>query len=166
MRYCLILLLIVFAACKGNRNVVQKVEEKDGEKVYTVDAAEEQMKEAMQEAIRTFPLFEQAMQSPDTTLTGFAVRMKFNQGSENMHLWLKNLRGIGGQLFGVLDSQPTAAEGLKQGDTLRVVRNDITDWMYVKAGKLQGGYTLRVLYNSMDEEMKKQFRNSVPFVIE
>ena len=160
-----IILVIALAACKGNRNAAQ-VEEKDGHKIITVDAGD-QMIAATEEAIKNYPLFEQAMHGPDTTLSQFGVRMQFTDGAKNKeHLWLKKLHNIGGQLFGVVDTEPMHVTGMKFGDTVRVVRNDITDWMYVKNGKLQGGYTLKVLYNSMDENMKRQFRSSVPFEIE
>lgn len=163
----LILLLISLSGCKERGGMTEKSEEKNGDNRYETTNDDEEMNAAIQEAIRTYPLFEQAMQQPDTSLTDFAVKMKFAYSNDNNeHKWVSNLHMIGGQLFGVLDRDPLHVEGIKSGDTLRVVRDDITDWMYVKNGKMQGGYTMKAIYNNMDEKEKKEFRESLPFQIE
>jgi len=167
MKVWLILLLIAFVGCKGKPDLVERTEEKDGEKVSVVSPDNEEMNVAIQEAIRNYPLFERAMQQPDTSLTGFSVKMRFTYGDINgEHMWLSDLHMIGGQLFGVLKNEPLHVEGIKSGDTLRVNRNDISDWMYIKNGKLQGGYTIKAFYNNMDEKDKKEFRESLPYEIE
>ena len=168
MRKCwLILLLITLAGCRDRGHMIAKTDEKKGDKVNRLTEDDEDMNAAIQEAIRTFPLFMQAMQQPDSSLTDFAVKMKFANGDVNReHRWVSDLHMIGGQLFGVLKNDPLHAKGIESGDTLRVVRDDISDWMYLKKGKLQGGYTMKAKYNSMDEEKKKKFREALPFEIE
>lgn len=166
MKVCLILLLISLAGCRDRRGMIEKTDEKTGDKPSGTTQDDEYMNAAIQEAIRTFPFFLQAMQQPDSSLTDFAVKMKFTNGGVNRDRWVSDLHMIGGQLFGVLKNDPLHAEGIESGDTLRVIRDDISDWMYIKNGKLQGGYTMKAKYNNMDEENKKKFREALPFEIE
>jgi uncharacterized protein YegJ (DUF2314 family) len=168
MRCFLILILIALAGCKGNPGVVEKTEDKEGQKkAYAFSGDNEEMNAAIQEAIRYYPLFERAMQQPDTSLTDFCLKMKFNCGDGcSEHMWLSNLHMVGGQYFGVLTIEPRYAQGIKLGDTIRVIRNDITDWRYLKNGKLQGGYTIKVIYNSLKGKEKQEYQESYPFKIE
>lgn len=167
MKYYLIIVLIALVSCQGRPDMVVKTEENNGDKVDFVSADNEAMNAAIQEAVRNYPLFERAMQQPDSSLSEFSVKMKFTyDGGNKEHMWVSELHMIGGQLFGVLNSDPLHVKGLELGDTLRVTRDDISDWMYVKNGKLQGGYTIKALYNNMNEKEKMEFRQSFPFEIE
>lgn len=146
---------------------MENADEKNGDNLYSTSKDDEEMNAAIQEAVRNYALFERALQLPDSTLTDFAVKLKFAYGNGNMeHMWVNDLHIIGGQLFGVLGNEPVHVEGIELGDTLRVVRDDISDWMYAKDGKLQGGYTIKVIYNNLDEKEKKEFQESFPFEIE
>lgn len=167
MKVWLILLLITLAGCRDRGHVIEKTGKKNGDKLYRPSEDDEDMNAAIQEAIRTFPFFMRAMQQPDSSLTDFAVKMKFAKGDVNReHRWVSDLHMIGGQLFGVLKDDPLHADGMESGDTLRVIRDDISDWMYLKNGKLQGGYTMKAKYNKMDENNKRKFREALPFEIE
>lgn len=167
MKVWLILLLITLAGCRDRRDIIEKTGKKNGDKQYATLKDDEYMTAAIQEAIRTFPFFLQAMQQPDSSLTDFAVKMKLANGDANSeHRWVSDLHMIGGQLFGVFKNDPLHAKVNESGDTLRVIRDDISDWMYIKNGKLQGGYTMKAKYNNMDEEGKQKFREALPFEIE
>ena len=42
---------------------------------------------------------------------------------------------------------------------------DITDWMYVDKGILQGGYTIKLIRNRMSKEERAKFDAGFPFKI-
>ena len=52
------------------------------------------------------------------------------------------------------------------GDELHAPVDQISDWMYVEDGKLVGGYTLRVVRDSLTEEQQAAFDSNLPFKIE
>ena len=54
----------------------------------------------------------------------------------------------------------------QEGDTIEIYKNMVSDWMYVREGKLVGGYTMHVLYDKMTETEKKEFASEMPFKIE
>ena len=55
---------------------------------------------------------------------------------------------------------------VKNGDSEEVEPSKISDWMFVDEGKLVGGYTLRVLRDSMSPAERAEFDKSVDFVVE
>ena len=81
-------------------------------------------------------------------------------------MWLNQLYFKSEQLFGVLDSDPVSVFTVKAGDSLEIQRDKVSDWMYIKNGKLVGGYTIKVLYNKMSKKEREQFKNEVGFDIE
>lgn len=158
----LIIMLFVFAGCKQH----EKNEARhDG--VYEFATDDAAMNAAVAEAIRTYRLFEWAIQQPDTTMTDFAVKIKFgyDEGSHE-HMWVRDLFMSGGQRFGILNSHPVYVENVQYGDTVKVISDSISDWMYVKNGKLVGGYTIKVIYENLNEKEKKAFRERNNYEIE
>jgi uncharacterized protein YegJ (DUF2314 family) len=167
MKVWSILVLIAFVGCKSEPDVVESISVTDEDKAYNVSEDNVEMNAAMREAARNYPLFERAMQLPDTSLSNFTVKMRFKYGDNNTeHMWISDLHLVGGQLFGLLNTEPLHVEGVKVGDTIRVIRDDISDWFYTKNGKLEGGYTIKVIYKYLNEKDKKEFRESWPFEIE
>jgi uncharacterized protein YegJ (DUF2314 family) len=52
------------------------------------------------------------------------------------------------------------------GQKVSVEPAKISDWMFVEDRKLVGGYTIRVLRDSVPASERAEFDKSVPFVIE
>ena len=52
------------------------------------------------------------------------------------------------------------------GQRVSVAPQDVTDWMFLKDGKLIGGYTTRVLYARLSPEDKAEFDKRAEFKIE
>jgi len=52
------------------------------------------------------------------------------------------------------------------GEHVTVAPRDVTDWMFLKDGKLVGGYTTRVLYARLSPEDKAEFDKHAEFKIE
>ena len=55
---------------------------------------------------------------------------------------------------------------LRLGEKVSIAPADLTDWMFVKEGKLMGGYTTRVIYARLSPEEKAQFDAKAEFKIE
>jgi uncharacterized protein YegJ (DUF2314 family) len=124
------------------------------------------MNAAIAEAVKTYPGFVRLLSAPDSSVTHLSVKMFFAYDGGNEHMWVNELHFKDGKLFGVLDSDPMYVDHLKTGDTLLVNKDSVSDWLYVKNGKMVGGYTVIVTYNSLDSAEKKEFKASVPFAIE
>jgi uncharacterized protein YegJ (DUF2314 family) len=44
--------------------------------------------------------------------------------------------------------------------------DEISDWVYIKNGKLVGGYTIRAHYNELTPQEKQEFNRSADFQME
>jgi uncharacterized protein YegJ (DUF2314 family) len=59
-----------------------------------------------------------------------------------------------------------AVKNVHLGQRVTVAPRDVSDWMFVKDGKLMGGYTTRVLYARLSPEQRAQFDKEAEFRIE
>ena len=167
VRACILLLFVAFVSCKGGNKNFESKYENGGDEVYGVKNEDKEMNAAIAEAIRTWPEFEKVMQAGDTSLQQFTVKMRFSyEGDNGEHMWLNDLHYKEGQLMGVLNSDPMYVESVKWGDTLKIQKDSVSDWMYIKNGKLIGGYTIRALYKKMSKEEQEQFKSEISFGIE
>ena len=153
-------------SCKEKKGYISK-DENNGDAAYSVTNEDEEMNKAVLEAQKTYNDFLTALKKPDSLMDDFSVKMRFDYGDNNgEHMWLAGLYFENEKLFGVLSSDPIEVKTVKSGDTLEIVRNKISDWMYLRNNKLVGGYTIRVLYNKMSEKEKEQFKGQIDFELE
>jgi uncharacterized protein YegJ (DUF2314 family) len=164
----LIFFLVVVVSCGQNGQPLKKEKEatKAEDKVHLYSRDNKDMNAAIAEAVRTWPEFESLFPVNDTLPVGYSVKMKFDYENGNEHMWLNQLYTREGKLYGVLDSDPMYVENLNIGDSLAIKKESVSDWMYIKNGKMIGGYTIRVMYNNLNEEEKQEFKASFPYEFE
>jgi uncharacterized protein YegJ (DUF2314 family) len=111
-------------------------------------------------------LFLKEYNNPNSPCSDFSVKLMLPYDGGNEHMWLNGLFYKNEKLFGVLDSDPVQANPVKAGDTIEVKQRQVSDWLYLRNDTLVGGYTIRVLYDKMNEKEKKEFRQEIGFVID
>lgn len=125
------------------------------------------MNKAIREAKRTYASFLNTFEKPGDDKSDFAVKLKFACDTEGVeHMWLNYLHHRGEKMFGILENDPVDVSRVKAGDTLQVIKDSVTDWMFLENNKLIGGYTIRVLYKKMSKKEKEQFKKEISFEIE
>lgn len=162
---CFVVVLFLLLACKGQNGYVSK-NENNGDHVYTVESEDEAMNKAVKKAIKTFPEFLKAFNTPDSSNGNFTVKRKFAYDDGFEHMWLTDLHYEGDKLIGILDSDPVHISWIKPGDSLEIKIDSVSDWMYIRNNRLVGGYTIRVLHDKMSEAEKKEFASQLPFEID
>jgi uncharacterized protein YegJ (DUF2314 family) len=123
------------------------------------------MKDAVQTARKTEHTFIAALQHPTATQRDFEIKKRFVQGSEKEHIWLSDVTYSGNRFQGTVDNTPVRITGVKIGDRVSANPDEISDWAYVDNGNLVGGYTIRVLYNELSPERKKELERENKFHI-
>ncbi len=162
----LLLLSVICWSCKEKKGYTEK-NENNGDPVYTIESDDKEMNRAVQQAKDTYADFLAALNQQDSSNKSFAVKMRFAYDEASAeHLWLADLHKKAGKLFGVVDSDPYNVTWIKWGDTLEIKKDSLSDWMYLRNGKMVGGYTTIALYHKMSEKEKKEFRDEVDFEIE
>ena len=135
-------------------------------KPYEVPNEHAAMQKAVAKARKTVGEFVNALQHPTPGETDFEVKKPFVQKGDVEHIWLSEVTFVGGHFQGKVDNEPAKILGLKPGQVVSVNPDEISDWVYIKNGKLVGGYTIRAHYNELTPEQKQEFDRSADFRME
>ncbi|SFC78128.1 YegJ family protein [Spirosoma endophyticum] len=124
-----------------------------------------EMNNAITKSRVTFDRFLATLSSGDTTNYNFAIKYPFEQDIQHPnepvsseHIWLSPITVESGKIYGIINNQPELTSKVTMGQKVAVDRSQISDWNYTHAGKLIGGYTMRVLVARMGPEEKENFQ--------
>jgi len=121
---------------------------------------EAEMEQAIKKARATFDEFLERFEQPQPGDDTFVVKVKIEDDNGIEHFWLNELKLDSEPYSGTIDNDPGIVKCVKCGQKYRFSRNDVSDWMYMSNGKMQGNHTLRVIIKSMPkdeaEALKKQ----------
>ncbi len=122
---------------------------------------EQKMEQAIQESQSTFDEFLARFRNPKPGDAGFHVKVRIEDGDDAEQFWLGTLKLDKQPYSGTIDNEPGIVSNVKLGQRYNFTKDDISDWMYMSNGKMQGNRTLRVLMESMPKEeadaLKQQF---------
>jgi uncharacterized protein YegJ (DUF2314 family) len=97
----------------------------------------------------TFPFFFRHLMRPGIGERDFRVKYPFQADSGSgflrEHLWLGDIRREGESYTGVALNTPFYVSGLSKGDRTAFNTGEITDWMYIRKGKITGGRSIKYL---------------------
>ena len=116
------------------------------------DYDEAKMEEAMAEANSTLDQFFTRFRTPQPGDEAFALKVRIEDDNGAEHFWLGQLNLEKEPYSGVIDNEPGIVECVKLGERYSFAKEDISDWMYMSNGRMQGNYTLRVALESMPPE--------------
>jgi uncharacterized protein YegJ (DUF2314 family) len=119
------------------------------------------MNAAIRQSRRTVQEFIDALQaSPPKDL--IAVKLRLAEGEAVEYVWLSSPTYADRSFHGRIDNDIQYLTGYKAGDSVSVHVDSIADWMYVEAGLLRGGYSVRLLAPQMSPEELAQFPFRMP----
>jgi uncharacterized protein YegJ (DUF2314 family) len=149
---CLALLLLT--ACGGDPNFVKGTDK-------------DLMERAMKKARETQGEFVQALAAKKQEASAFAIKKGFPVGSDEggEHIWLNDVAWDGKVFTATVNNHPVETTAVKFGEQVTVRPEELSDWMYVEAGTLHGGTTLRALHYSSPAAEQNERRKQLPFVI-
>ena len=124
------------------------------------------MDRAVAKARESLGFFLAALQAKKPDSTDFEVKRCFVDGDKVEHIWLRDVTWDGKVFRGKVDNQPLEVTNLRLGQQVTLNPEDLTDWMFVKEGKLMGGFTTRVLYSRLSPEEQAKFREQAEFTLE
>jgi len=159
-----ILILLGLVSCINNQTT--KTERKGEPTIYSVTDNDTEMNEAIKTANQTLDKFNDALKSCNPDFYYFALKTRFETPNGGEHIWVSNITFENNKYFGVVDNLPETTTDVKIGDTIQIVNDNISDWMYVDNQKLHGGFTIRLLRKRMTEPERKQFDAENGLIIE
>ena len=88
----------------------------------------------------------------------FAVKAPIKDKNGTEHFWLTDIQFKDGMFEGTIGNDPGVVENVKHGQKWKIKKSDISDWMFMRDGKMHGNYTLRPLLKTMPPEEAAQLR--------
>jgi uncharacterized protein YegJ (DUF2314 family) len=120
-----------------------------------ISREDEALNQIGREARESFPDFILKMRNPEPDEGGFRVKYPFETegGSafSHEHVWLENIFFEDGLYYGTLANRPYYLGSLQAGDVVVFEGGAISDWMYVKAGRIAGGRSIKYLIEQIPE---------------
>lgn len=134
--------------------------------VVAVHADDTAMKAAIEKARATVGTFQEALRSPSASRSAFSLKARFEEGDVVEHMWLDDVSFDGKAFSGAVNNDPEELRNVSFGQKVTVPPGEISDWMFVENGKLVGGFTIRVMRDSLSTEEREAMDASLPFKIE
>jgi len=156
---------LAFAGC--SRPEDSRVEMRDAvagnHSIIDFEDDDAQMNAAMEQARSTLNEFERRLSNPPATQTEIGLKGRFQSGKIVEHMWVGDITLAGDGYHGRLKNDPDHLPSLVYGQAVVVPRASVSDWFAVDAGKLVGGYTMRVIRSRLSPEDRIRFdaENSV-----
>jgi len=126
----------------------------------TVDVAEDdaEMAAAITKARDTLPQFWQTFEKREHGESDFSLKVKITDKKDTEHFWLTEIERKDGKTLGTINNDPDIVKNVKFGDRMPIPEADISDWLYMRDGKMVGNYTLRVLFKKMPMKEVEKYK--------
>ncbi|MBR0893569.1 DUF2314 domain-containing protein [Bradyrhizobium tropiciagri] len=143
---CAVLIAAVFALAGTNA-----AQAEDRSPVIDVRTADPEMNAAITHARETLPTFWASYQAPKPSETQHSLKVRFpTHRNEGEHIWMREVKKLpDGGYSGRFANQPRDLPGKQAGDLVEFKEADISDWMFMRNGKIVGGETIKPLLKSM-----------------
>jgi uncharacterized protein YegJ (DUF2314 family) len=139
------------------RSLGRKPDLDPGARVQNVAKKDADMAAAMDKARQSLDEFD--LRSKELAPKGAVPMLKTLVVDEGhrVFLWLTHAKKVKKSYRATVFELPPGISKVKVGDELEVKANAVADWMINDAGKLHGGFTLRVHRKRLEPEEQKEF---------
>lgn len=158
-------LLLALASCKRSATAGHTPEREGEPPVIEVADDDAEMTKAIQDARSTVDVFVKHLQDPGPDQTYFSIKGQFKEGDKSEHMWLSEVSFKDGEFHGKIGNEPNSLRKIKLGDSVKVAKGEISDWMIIEDEELRGGYSMRLLRNRMSPEERKRFDASIGMTV-
>ena len=149
MRFFKVLLLTIFlAACS------EGVEDRS----IMVKTDDPTMLAARADAQASLSSFLEKAANPAPGTENYAVKVKIQDEYGVEHFWVTPFLETPTGFKGMISNDPAVVRKVRAGQSYEFTREDVSDWMYMKDGKIHGGYSIRALLPSLPKKEADQYR--------
>jgi uncharacterized protein YegJ (DUF2314 family) len=117
---------------------------------------EQEMDAAIARARSEVDVFIAELSKP--TGTDHCVKVPITDNGETEHFWLINITYANDQFDGEIGNDPGIVKNVEFGQKWTVKKDEISDWLYMRDGKMHGNYTMRPLMKNMPAEEAAKMR--------
>ena len=117
---------------------------------------EEEMAKAIERAISEVDTFIADLKTGQSMSYGVKVPIEDDGAVE--HFWLTGVTYDNNKFTGTIDNEPGIVSNVTIGQQYSVAKDEISDWMFLRDGKMYGNYTMRPLLATLPEEEANRYR--------
>jgi uncharacterized protein YegJ (DUF2314 family) len=129
------------------------------DRVVSVSDDDSDMNAAIAKARGSLSRFWQAFDHPGPGESDFSLKVKITDPKGTEHFWVSDLERKDGKIFGTINNDAEIVGSVKFGDRVPIPEADISDWMYMRDGKMFGNYTMRPLFKTMSASEVEKFKS-------
>ncbi len=117
----------------------------------TVPVADDdaEMKAAIQKARAGLPEFWEIFENPKKGETDFCLKVKIIDKNGTEHFWVTSIKRREDKIYGKIGNDPRVVRSVKFGQEVEVPEEMISDWLFLRNGKMVGNYTMRAVFKYM-----------------
>ncbi len=123
-----------------------------------VAADDPEMAAAITAARATLPQYWQVFEHREQGETDFSLKVKTSDTHGTEHFWAVDISRKDGVVYGTIDNEPRLVTSAKPGGRVLVRSEDISDWGFIRNGRIHGKHTLRVLMKRMPPKEAEIYR--------
>lgn len=122
----------------------------DRSPIVDVRTTDPEMNAAIARARGTLPTFWASYDAPKPSETGHALKVRFSTRKGGEHIWIGEVKKQpDGSYSGLFANEPRDLAGKRAGDKVEFAEADISDWMFMRNGKIVGGETIKPTLKSL-----------------
>lgn len=123
-----------------------------------VSGDDPEMNAAISRARATLPGFWQKFAEHPANEKDFSVKLAISDGQLTEHFWCGPVEKNGDGYACAIANEPQDVKTVEYGQRMTIDPAIISDWMYMRDGKIVGGETIRVLLPRMNEDEAAQVK--------
>jgi len=127
------------------------VRAQDRSPIVDLSSGDPEMNAAIAKARSTLPTFWASYDAPKSSETGHSLKVRFpNPKNNGEHIWIAEVKKLpNGAYSGRFANEPRDLPGKHAGDEVKFSEADISDWMFMRNGKIVGGETIKPTLKSL-----------------
>jgi uncharacterized protein YegJ (DUF2314 family) len=127
--------------------------------VVSVPNDDAEMATAIAKARKSIDTFWAALSAPKPDEDGFALKVRIEANGQSEHFWLIDVERKGTGYAGTINNEPEMVDTVTNGQRYEFTDEQISDWMFMRNGKMVGNETMRPLLKHMPEQEAATYRN-------
>ncbi len=129
------------------------------DKVYSFSESDPEMNAAIRKARDSLPIFWSKFAAPSSHEKDFTLKVKIDDENGTEHFWCGTIKGNSTSAACVIDNDPQTVKSVSLGQRIAADPASISDWMYMRDGKIIGGETIRVILPRLSKDEADEFRS-------
>jgi len=116
------------------------------------------MKTAIQKARAGLLEFWKTSENPKKGEKDFCLKVKIIDGNGTEQIWVTSIKRREGKIFGKIGNDPRVVRSVKFGQEVEIPEEKISDWLFIRNGKMVGNYTLRAVFKYMPKDEAERMK--------